>query len=379
MKKYYLSFALFALIFTNCSKSEDSVDANGEKMEQPAVSADYNLIVSKNGMLSGTLLLADSETLGISEGESDFDPVSEPQLTFDEGKVLTLYSTKSPCSGTISIYDHNNKSSKSLDAFTDLGTCELTALSLLNSGNRIYVGYDKKNATESLEHYLRILDISGAEPVITDISLDFSAVGMAFSNNRLFVLGLDDEGSKENKITVFDAATNEKLYGNNLGFNARTIFKNPNGNIIIGYDELHTTINSATFTFGFTNYGLETAPNFASSPTLKFASDGKLYYAVNGGVNSTYDKIPAIYDFEANSAVLFAYENFLTEAQRNFEFEIENTTLVQYDEVNELILVGYKKSGGEGKGGLLRIDAVSGPKVKGNIDLDGVPFAIYLD
>ena len=379
MKYYYLSFVLFALIFGSCSKSEEPIDPNNEEGEQQIVSVGYNLIVAKDGMLSGTLMTADAEKLEIADGESKFSPVSEPQLTYDEGNVLTLYSTKSACRGKISIYSHNSGSSKSFDVFTDLGTCELTAMALLNSGNRIYIGYDRKIGVDNSEHYLRIIDISGADPVSTDISLDFSAVGLAYANNRLFVLGLDDEGSKENKITVFDAATNNKLYGNNLGYDARTIFKDPKGNVIVGYDELHTTINSATFAFEYTNYNLETAPNFVSSPTLKFDSNGKLYYAVTAGVNSTYDKIPAIYDFDANSAVLFAYENFLTEAQRNFEFEIENTTLVQYDEVNELILVGYKKSGEEGKGGLLRIDAVSGPIVKGSIDLDGVPFAIYMD
>lgn len=97
------------------------------------------------------------------------------------------------------------------------------------------------------------------------------------------------------------------------------------------------------------------------------------------GTYSKYSLIPAVYDFNKNSAILYAFENFLTETQLDFELEIENTTLVHYDEVNNLLLIGYKKSGEDKKGGLLRINPVPQPKFAGNLDLDGIPYALYVD
>ena len=96
------------------------------------------------------------------------------------------------------------------------------------------------------------------------------------------------------------------------------------------------------------------------------------------GSNSIYPIVAAMYDFETNNTVLYAYENFLTETQRDLEFEIKSTTMVGYDEKNNLLLIGYSKTGGSKKGGLLRIKLGLEPEFVDNLDLDGAPYALFI-
>lgn len=377
MKTYNFIYAFMALCILGCSKS-DGISDDGVQIEQ-SVEADYTLLVNSDGKLAGTLLNGDAETLSVNEGDSGFTTIAEPQLIYEEGKVLTMYHKTSNCSGTVTVHDFNDGTSNSFDLFADLGACNLTPKAIVKGGKTVYVAYEKEISAEITEFVVRALDTSGTNATFEDVSLDFSPVGLAFSNNRLFIMGLDEEVTGEHKLTVLSAGTNTEIFEGNLGFNAKSIFKNPEGNIIIAFDELHTTVNSKTLAYGYTNYGPGSAPNFTISGLRHFDSTGKMYYAMLAGTHSMYSQIPAVYDFNKNSAVLYAYENFLTEAQLNFEFEIENTTLVHYDEANNLLLVGYRKSGEDNKGGLLRINPAPEPKFAGNLDLDGIPYAIYID
>ena len=378
MKTYNFIFALVALCVIGCSKSEENIDGDDSQMGQ-SIAADYHLLINANGKLTGKLLNGDTETLSFNDTDSGFATMAAPLLTSEDGKVLTMYQKKTNCTGTVIVHDFNDDSSESYDLFDDLGVCTLAPKAIVKGNNTIYVAYEKEVSAEVTEFAVRAIDISGNESTFDDVVLAFNPVGLAFSNNRVFILGLDEGVSGEHKLIVLDASTNAEIFEGNLGFDARDIFKNPNGNIIIGYDELHITVDSKTIAYSYTNYAPESAPNFVNSKLRHFDSNGKMYYAMVAGTFSTFTKIPAVYDFANNSAVLYAYENFLTEAQLNFEFEIENTTMVHYDEANNLLLVGYKKSGDGDKGGLLRINPVPQPKFAGNIDLDGIPYAIYFD
>lgn len=378
MKTYTLAYAFMALMIFGCSKSDETTTEDGGKTDQ-SVPADYTLLVNSNGMLNGVLLNGDAETLNLNDGDSGFQKIAEPLLISEEDKVLTMYHKKSACSGEITVHDFGKSTSKSFEVFADLGACTLTAKSIVKGGNTIYIGYEKEVNAGSKEFLVRAVDISGSETTFDDVTLVYDPVGLAFSKNRLFIFGHDKEITDEYKLTVLNAESNSEIFEDNLGFDPRSIFKNPEGNVIIGYDELHTTYNSATLGLEYTNYPLDKEPNFLNSAFKHFDSKGKMYYAMLAGTHSEYPLVPAIYDFDKNLTVLYAYENFLTETQLNFEFEIENTTVVHFDEANNLLLVGYKKSGAGDKGGLLRIKPKPEPKFAGNLDLDGVPYAIYID
>ncbi len=367
-----------ALFVIGCSKSDGPIDDDGGKIE-PSVEADYTLLVNFHGMLTGKLLNGDAETLSLNDGDSGFPKIAKPLLISEEGKVLTMYHKKSACSGEITIHDFSKATTKSVAVFSDLGACTLTAKAIVQGGNTVYVAYEKEVSAESTAFMVRAIDVTGAGGVFEDVMLKFNPVGLAFSNNRLFIFSLDEKITDEYQLTVLDAKSNKEIFEDNLGFDAKSIFKNPDGNIIIGYDELHSTYNSSTLALAYTNYPSGKAPNFINSEFKHFDRSGKMYYAMLAGIHSDYSLVPAIYDFDENLTVLYAYENFLSKTQLNFEFEIENTTVVHYDEANNLLLVGYKKIGEGNKGGLLRIKTKPEPKLAGNLDLDGVPYAIYID
>ena len=376
MKTYNIICVFIILCTISCSKSDENSEGNGEIGQ--SVAADYTLLLNSNNKLTGTLLNGDAETLNVNELDSGFVTIEEPLFISEDDNVLTMYLKESDCGGAVNIHDFKDGSSSSFDVFTDLEACNITPKAIVKGDASIYVAYEKEVNTEITEFAVRSIEISGNH-VVKDIALTYNPVGLTFSNNRLFVLGLEEEVTGEHKLSVLDANTDTIVFEENLGYNARTIFKNPEGNIIIGYDELHTTIDSRTIAFTYTNYAPGSAPSFAKSTLRHFDSTGKMYYAMVAGDFSEFTEIPAVYNFKENSAVLYAFENFLTEAQLKFEFEIENTTMVNYDEANNLLLVGYKKSGDTSKGGLLRIKPTPQPEIIGNINLDGIPYAIYFN
>ncbi len=94
---------------------------------------------------------------------------------------------------------------------------------------------------------------------------------------------------------------------------------------------------------------------------------------------ASIETVPAIYDFEKNNTVVYLYENFLTEAELNVQYNIGMTTSIGYDEKNDFVLIGYQKKGQQNKGGILRISPSPDFKIIDNIDLEGVPQTIFVN
>lgn len=376
MKTYNSVWALMALFIIGCNT--DEVSDTDEKPDVNLLS-NYTVLVNTNGMLSGKRINIEAETFSTTDELSGFSNIGTPQLISEEGKILAMYHQLADCSGSVTIHDFSESTSKSIDVFTDVDKCDITAKAIVNGSNSVYVAFEKTSNVETKEYFIRSLDIAKTGTAFVDVQLEFKPEGLAFANNKVFILGLDEEGQGEHKMTVLDAKTNTRIFEENLGYDAQNIFKNPKGDIIVGFNELHITYNSISLTSSNTNYPLGKEPNFVNSELKHYDSSGKMYYAALSGTHSLYSQIPAVYNFSTNLAVLYAYENFLTEAQLNFEFKIENTTVVHYDEANNLLLVGYKKLGEGDKGGLLRIKPIPDPKLIGNLDTDGIPYAIYID
>ncbi|CAM3493912.1 hypothetical protein ZORO111902_12935 [Zobellia roscoffensis] len=378
MKTYNLIYACMALlVLIGCSKTDS--DNLGENEKEKSVQANYTLIVKNQGNLSGTLFNVEDEALTIKTEESKFTSVSSPDLSYEENSVLTTYNKKTNCSGMLTVHDFNDDSSVSHDVFTDLGSCNLTAKSIVRKGGKIYIAYDLHISSTVDEFYVRVLDVSVSEPTFIDVELNQRPLELAYANNRLFVLGVDEAVTDENSITVVDANANTVIHNQLVGFDVRRIFTNPANNIIISYDNLHSTLNSETMALLYTSYGEGKEPNFTKSSTLHFDSAGKMYYQMSPTAYSIFPVIPAIYDFSKNLTVLYAYENFMTETQLNFEFNVEKTTMVSYDEENNLLLIGYKKTSGENKGGLLLIKPEPDPELLNSIDVEGIPTSIFMN
>lgn len=380
MKTYNLIYALLAFAIIGCNKSDNGGDDNGK---DPGEDATYTLLAKEDGVLTGTLINATAEVTTLNPAASPFEDMPLPDLTYKDGTILTTYQKDTDCGGKISQFDFSDDSSKNMDLFSDLTDCELTATAIAHSDDMFYIAYSPEDGSDYL---VRAIDPSKTESNFVDVPLKaqpqdptYIPKELVFANNKLFILGHDEEATDEYHVLVLDPATNSLIHDVNLGFDVKQIFKNPGDNIIVSYSELHTELNSTTMAVEYTNYGPGTEPQFTNSKYNHFDGDGRMYYEMPPGSHSTYPIIPAVYDFEEQLAILYVYENFLTEAERNFEYEIESTTMVCYDDKNEFILIGYKKMGSSNKGGLMRVKPAPEPELIDNLDVDGIPYKLFVE
>lgn len=366
--------AVLALVVVGCNTSDETSGVEEEK----TVQSDYNLILNLNGILSSHHLSAGADMLAINSDKTDaFVAIAVPELTYRNDDVLGLYHEQTDCSGKVTLHDFKEDIANEITVFTDIADCStLTVTSLAHSSSMVYLSYVVEVNSKDKTYFVRAIDPTIEEENFVDIELSKKPLQMVFTNNRVFVLTFDEKETNENGLVTIDAATNDVINEKNLGYDARKLFVNVDNDVIIGYDSLHTLLNSKTLALNYVNYEEGKEPNFATSSTTFFNSNGILYYGrpTTGGV---FPSIPAIYDFGKRTVYLYYYENFLTEAQLQFEYEIANTTMVSYDDSNDLLLVGYSKATGAGKGGLLRIKVAPEPELVDNIDLDGVPYTIY--
>ena len=373
MKTYNVIYVLLALLVIGCSKSDEGT--GGEK-EEKSVDADYVALLTNGSTLTTQLLNASAEVITLNPAESALADKAIPQLTSINGTSFFQYHKKGDCSGEITMHDFATDKMEEIDLFSDLNDCMLTANAISFSDTALFIAYELEIDSKTYEYIVRIIDLNSSDFSFVDVPLDKKPVDLALANNRLFILTHDIKVSDENYLSVMDLDVNSLILEKDLGSRARRIFRNMEDDIIISYDELHTTLNSSTMAVVYTNYGEGTEPKFTSNTSDHFDLDGRLYYPVISESVSIYPEIPAVYDFSQNLTTLYAFENFLTEAKRDFEFEIETATAINYDKENDIILIGYKKLDKQ-EGGLLRIKPAPEPAFIDNIDLDGVPYEIF--
>ncbi|NHF59265.1 hypothetical protein FK220_007930 [Flavobacteriaceae bacterium TP-CH-4] len=377
MRTYNLFNLLLAcLVLMSCSTSDEGTGV-GEGPTNPGTDADYVLLLTSGTTLKSQLLNAGAELVTVNPADSDFKNTGIPDLTYREGLEMSFYQRTGVCGGEILKYDFINDTATELALFEDLGDCGLTAYAIAHTETRVYVAYGLEVDAKDTKYFVRVVDLDSTDENFVDVPLDKKPLDLVFTNNRLFVLALDEAVTDENALFVMDAATNTMIIEMNLGFDAQRLIKNSDGNLVISYDELHTLLNSQTLSIQYVNYQEGKEPRFVSSRSNNFDNEGRLYYEMSPGENSSYPKVPGIYDFANDIVILYAYENFLTEAQRTIEYEIETTTMVDFDTKNGYMLIGYKKVGLD-KGGLLRVKTGSEPAVIDNLDVDGIPYAIIV-
>lgn len=377
MKTYNIFYALLALVIVSCSKS-DSDASTPQEEKSKSIDADYVMLLNEDGMLSTQLLNANAEVITLNPEPSTLIEKTIPDLSSMKGSSFLQYHKTDNCGGALVQHDFSTDASTEIVVFNDLMDCDLTATAITFSDNSIFISYKLVN-TNPDSYMVRIIDAKSADFSFVDVGLDKKPVDLAIANNKLFILTIDELITDENSISVLDLNNNTLIHEIGLGYDAQRIFKDVDDNIIISYEELHTTLNSSSMSVVYTQYETETAPNFVNSTSNQFDISGNLYYPSISGQHSAYAEIPAVYDFNQNLIVLYAFENFLTESKRDFEFEIGTTTAVGYDQENNLILIGYKKAGTSKKGGLLRVKPAPEPAFIDNIDLEGIPYEIIVN
>lgn len=377
MKTYNIFYMLLAWMVIGCSTSDDGQD-NGDNGKETGEDADYTVLVSNGGVISGILLNASIDVLTLDPDDSPFGSTAKPQHTYRDGTQFSFYKEKPDCVGEITKYDFNGDTSIALAVFSDLNNCELSVKAVAHSENSFFLAYKVPTDTKDEHFFVRAMDMDSDDSDFTDIELDQEPVQMTYANNRLFILGFNEDDGK-NALLVLDTDDNELIHEINLDLDVQKISKNSDGNILVSYENLHLEISSSTMgILSTTRYEEGKEPKFGFTESEYFDIVGNLYYPRPTEPSDEYPTIPAVYDFDSNTATLYFYENFLSTEQRKFEYEIGDTSLVSYDAKNNLILVGYRKSGSTNLGGLLRIKPAPDPKFIDNIDLDGVPYAISI-
>jgi len=366
-----LCLILVCAIAFSCKKNDDSNPDN----PNPGAEADYSLLVSTSSGFRAILLDADVDKLTLNPAQSGFPMNTVPNLNFKDGTVFSFYKEEGNCSATFLKFDFSDESATEMNLFSDLGTCELTAYAIAHNGSRGYVAYGLDNGS-TIDFFVRAFELDGTTTDFTDIPLTKRPVHLSFANNRLFVLTLDEEITDENSLTVIDAESNGVAIEIDLGYDAQKLIRNTDDNLIVSYDELHTLMNSETLSPQYVQYQSGKEPEFVSSTVNNFGDGSKMYFERPSGTHSEFSVIPAAYDFVSNLTTLYPFEGYLTKQEREFEFEIETTTMVGYDKKNGYMLIGYKKLGQANKGGILRVRTGDDPAVIDNINIDGIPFNI---
>jgi hypothetical protein len=272
-----------------------------------------------------------------------------------------------------------------IPVFADLASCEMEVLSLTHSKDSLYLAYSYPGSgLKEKHHFLRAVKVDGDHAEFTEFELSREPRQVIYSHNRLFILSreqdVDTEDAEGFSLGVFNPISGEMIHDINLDDEVQNVFRTMEGHIVVSYRKLHLLIDSHTLGILSTvRYNEGSEPDFGETAKAYFDTLGNLYYTRPTGLaETTYESIPGVYDFLSNTAVLYYYENFLSESERNFKYEIGNTSLVSYDMANNIILIGYRKSGGSGKGGLLRIKPIPEPEFIDNTDLDGIPYEVFI-
>jgi len=367
-----------AVIALGCSKTENTPVT---EEDSPNVEADYSVLLTHSGLLSESLLNANAEVITKNPASSQFESTTIPEFSYRDGSIISLYTSKPDCTGELTKVDFSNYSTKRVNVFEDLQDCLLEVKSIAHSGNSIYLAYTIPGTGAKETHYfIRTVNTNSEEVTFTDLELDLEPKQIIFAVDKVFILSLDTDEEDKFALVVLDNS-GMPIHEINLDFDAQKIFKTVDNNIMVSYPDLHLLINSNSMGITETvRYNEGKEPKFGYTDVSFFDNTGNLYYPMPTDLDETdYPNIPGVYDFSTNTAVLYFYENFLTETEREFEFEIGDTSMVSYDTANNLILIGYQKSDDPNKGGLLRIRPIPEPAFIDNIDLDGVPMEIFVN
>ncbi len=377
MKTYVKCLVLLAFFAVSCTSTEET-PVNDD--DQPNIDADYAMLFTNNGILSSGLLKADGESISLDPGNTPFSNAEAPELSYRQDMEWSFYHSKTDCTGEITKFDFNNFASSMISVFEDLSNCELSVKGIAHSDDAFYLAYSLPGSgLKEFDYFVRIIDLTESEPVVTDVSLAKAPEQLIFSNQRVFIFSR--ETNEDYSLVVLDTQTAQLIHDLNLDDEALMMFKTIDGHIMISYPELHLIVNSTSMAITSTvRYDDGKEPKFGFNALSYFDPSGNLYYSRPTDLEGTeYANIPGVYDFESNTAILYFYENFLTEEERRFEFEIADTSMVSYDSHNNLILIGYRKSGDSNLGGLLRIRPIPEPAFIDNIDLPGVPLEVFIE
>lgn len=362
-----------AFSFAACDKSTEE---SSEELSM-ALNANYTVFLKSNNQLTATILGSAKAGLVVQNAATNFKDIPLSSFKFRTVKEVSYYYT-SNCRATVQIYNAVSDTSTMLSVFEDIDSCSIEVTAIAHTKDELFVSYEQAIEGKDKQYIVRSISLSSDGSTFIDIVLDKKPVDLMPSSNRLFVMTSNEYVTDEFHLSIIDLKTKENLMELDLGNDATKLLKNISDQIIISYPELHTTLNPITLDKKYTMYGEGTAPGFLSTIDSFMDGAGRIYFqkTIPSAIIAT---VPAIYDFDKNSTVVYLFENFLSESELNVKYSIAATTSISYDEENGYVLIGYQKKGQVGNGGILRISPTPDFKIIDNIDLEGVPQSIFVN
>ncbi len=364
----FASAFLGAIVFS-CSSSNDTPQ-NDEVIITPA---DYNVILSNSQGFIPKKYLINFEGLFLNNSDSFFFESSAPSLTFRYGSTVLVYQNVGQCDGNLVSYDFSDTSEFSIPIFSDLSSCVLHVTGITQQANVVFVSYVLDITSKEQAFFIRSVDLDTKE--YEDYEVNKKPVKIVVSDTRLFVLTRDENSAEKSVLTVLSLVDKSEILEIDLEFNVGTMFKKTNGDIIISYPDSHTTLDSESLEATYTRYAPGSQPDFFDSENGVFDMNGNLYYVRNDSLTEQIKTIAAMHDFDKNSTVLYYFENFLNEAQLKVAYNVKSATAVSFDNINNLIVIGYEKNTVPG-GGIIRITPAPNLTFVDNFDLQDTPFLI---
>lgn len=361
---------MLTVFLAACSKpANESLET-----ETPAnTQADYTILLETSGSLTTASLKATGVDLTMKTSELEIPLFSDSGISFANKNSFSFYEVTEACNGKVLIFDFNTGNYELIDTFLNLDACNLEVTSVSHDSENVFLTFTKSEIGKEDSYFIRIIDQNDTENRV-DIPLDLKPLQSVPTQSKLFVLTHDAAITDENGISVIEIGQQSVVYEKLVGFNAKKIFKDPAGDIVISYPELHTTVNRNTFEEAYTQYGENIRPNLYQSVYTTFDTIGKLYYTMN--MDNGGEENPAVYDFQTNKATLYLFENFLSNEQKT-QLNIKSATAIAYDLKHDYIVIGYAKTNGT-EGGILRITPSPDLRYIDAIELEGVPRAIIV-
>lgn len=364
-------WTLFASIFLGatiigCSTSNTSTQEEGQELSL----TNYQVLIRGGSGLYAQNIVSDSEGLFVSNSPNLFPGVTTASLEFRVDSKITFYHRTDDCGGTVLFYDFEDGSELELPIFSDLSSCTLTVTAVTQQDDMVFLSYYLDSIGKKQSFFVRSININTNS--FTDFELDKKPTQLAVSNSRLFVLTWDENQTGTYALTILDFKKNTEVHEMDMGLDVGIIFTKMDGDIVISYLNEHTTLDSNSLNPTYTRYNSGSEPQFYNAKHIAFDESGRMYYVRNTASDSEADGITAMHDFDSNSTVLYYFENFLNEEQLKVEFNVQTVTTVNYDDINDLILIGYKKNTVPG-GGIIRITPAPNLTFVDNLDLEDIP------
>lgn len=366
-----LAVWLLGLLLWSCSNPEDG------PMPLPVdegVTTQYSIIISKDGEWKHSGLEANAISLHTISESHMFLPLATPDLSYRDTNSLSFLRRLPDCGAEVHYWDPETGSRAWEDVFGNAPSCERQYLAIAHSRDSMSVAYSMPDAgMKGALYYVRTWSLAGGNTSYQDTSLEKEPQQLVWAANRLFVLAYDPATGK-NSLLALPGHNGEPETELDLGQEVLKVLKTSSGQLLVSYRTRHLVLDAHSLdAVSRVSYTAGKEPYFGDSDNDYFAPSGLLYYAMPSPAGGTaIAHIPGVYDFSKYTAYLYYYENFLS-AERIAQYGIGDTRSVAFDPHNGLLLIGYQKSGADGKGGLLRIKPVPDPEFIDQTDLDGIP------